>query len=458
MPAAEKKFKKGKPVHPTLHRTIRPFREFMKLEASGGMLLLVCVVAALLWANLPFGWTYDLLWETQFSVTLGPSSIEGPIVFWVNDFLMAIFFFLIGLEIKRELLIGWLSTREQALLPLIGALGGMVFPAAIYLILNPPGSPGSAGWAIPMATDIAICLGFIALFGKRIPTTLKVFLTTLAIADDIGGIVVIAIFYSHGIHFQFLLLAVFIMLLLLGANRLGIRPVQPYIAGGIALWGALLFGGVHPTLAGVLLAGVVPATTKIDYLEFKEINSQMHERLEKIMSTSHEHMDVKSFLYTTQTVEKACHDVEAPLQRVDAILAPWVVFLIVPIFALANAGIRLEADFLQVIGNPVALGIVFGLVLGKPLGILSFIWVSVRLKLVSFGDSISWEILSGVALLTGIGFTIGLFIGELSFPNGLLLESAKVGILLGSLISGILALFRFRGVLGSYDNTQEARI
>ncbi|MFW9967834.1 MAG: Na+/H+ antiporter NhaA [Candidatus Thorarchaeota archaeon] len=458
MPETEKRFKKGKPVHPTLHRTIRPFREFMKLEASGGTLILGCVVIALLWANLPFGWTYDLLWETQFSITLGASSIEGPLVFWINDFLMAIFFFLIGLEIKRELLIGWLSKREQALLPLIGAAGGMIFPAAIYLIFNPPGSPGSAGWAIPMATDIAICLGLIALLGKQIPIALKVFLTTLAIADDIGGIIVIAIFYSHGIHWEFLVLAGFIVLFLAGANRLGIRPLQPYIVGGIALWVALLFGGIHPTLAGVLLAGTVPATTKIDYLEFKEINSQMQERIEKIVAASPDHMDVKSFLYTTQTVEKACHDVEAPLQRIDAVLAPWVVFLIVPMFALANAGITLEADFLAVVGNPVALGVIFGLVLGKPLGVLTFVWISERLNIVRFGDSINWDMLSGVALLTGIGFTISLFIGGLSFQQSTLLESAKVGILLGSFISGILAMFRIRAAIARNEDAQGSPI
>jgi NhaA family Na+:H+ antiporter len=438
-----------------LHKTIRPFREFMRIEASGGMLLLACTVVALLWANLPFGWTYDLIWETQFSIMLGSVSISGPLGFWVNDFLMAIFFFLIGLEIKRELLIGWLCTRGQAILPVIGAVGGMVFPALFYLILNPPGSPGAAGWAIPMATDIAICLGVVALFGNHIPTTMKVFLTTLAIADDIGGIMIIAIFYSHGIHLEFIVLALAIIVLLIIINRLGIRPVLPYILGGLGLWVSLLFGGLHPTLAGVLLAAAVPASTKIDYREFAEIHNQMHDRLDKLMSVEHEYIDFKSFIYTTQTVEKACHDVEAPLQRIDARLAPWVVFVIMPIFALANAGVRIEADFFGMIGNPIAIGIILGLVLGKPIGVLGFIWLSQKLGVVKLGESMSWDLLSGVTLLTGIGFTISMFIGDLSFPSGVMLESAKVGILLGSLISGILAILRINTTLARQDNRKD---
>ena len=447
MPETHRQFKKGRPVHATLHKTIRPFKEFMKLEASGGMILLACVVIALLWANLPFGWTHNLLWETQLSLTLGSSSIEGPLVFWVNDLLMAVFFLLIGLEIKRELLIGWLSTREQVSLPIIGAIGGMIVPVTIYLMFNPPGSPGFAGWAIPMATDIAMCLGVLTLFGRSIPIVLKVFLTTLAIVDDIGGIIIIAVFYSHGLDLDFLLLAIVITLLLIGANRLGVRSVIPYIAAGLFLWVFLLFGGIHPTISGVLLAAAIPATTKIDYLEFEEISSQMQERLENICST--EQIDFKAFLYTTQTLEKACHDVEAPLQRIDRALAPWVAFLIVPVFALANAGVRLETDIFAVISSPIVLGIIFGLVVGKPLGVLTLVWISERMGVIKLSETITKDLLSGVAILTGIGFTIALFIGGLSFPDGELLESAKVGILLASLISGVLGIVRITGAFWS---------
>jgi len=233
-----------------------------------------------------------------------------------------------------------------------------------------------------------------------------------------------------------------------GANRLGIRPALPYIVGGIALWVALLFGGIHPTLAGVLLAGTIPATSRIEFNEFRDINSQMQERLDKICSYDPEHVDYKSFLSTVQTVEKACHDVEAPLQRIDLVLAPWVAFLIVPTFALANAGVRLEGNFIELISNPVALGILFGLVVGKPLGVLAFIWTFEKLGLVKMTDSINWELLSGVAFLTGIGFTIALFIGGLSFPLGPNLASAKVGILLASLLSGLFAFIRIRSTLG----------
>ena len=434
-----KNYRKGKPMHPVLHRTIRPFREFMRIEASSGALLIVFMAVALLWVNLPIGWTYDALWGTHITVGIGAILINEPLGFWINDLLMTVFFFLIGLEIKRELLIGWLSSLQQAILPVIAAIGGMVVPALIYSAFNPPGSPGAAGWAIPMATDIAICLGIIGLIGSRIPTPLKVFLTTLAIADDLGGILIIALFYSHGLEPFLLLLTVPIVLYLAALNRYGVRMTAPYLLGGAFLWIVLFFGGVHPTITGVLLAMSIPATTKIDFREFHQIEGQLHDRLEKIMGASAIEVDAKAFQNTTHTLEIACRDAEAPLQRIEVLLAPWVAFLIIPLFALANAGVRIDVSLSEIVTQPVTLGIVFGLVIGKPLGILSSLWIAERTGRLKIPEIMNRDLLVGLAVLSGVGFTIALFVGNLSFPPGDILEYAKAGILIASLISGLLA-------------------
>ncbi|TFG30908.1 Na+/H+ antiporter NhaA [Candidatus Thorarchaeota archaeon] len=453
-----KRFKKGKPVHPVLHRTIRPFREFMRVEASGGIIVVVCLIIALLWVNLPFGATYDMFWGMHLSLSIGSLTIDEPLGFWVNDLLMAIFFFLIGLEIKRELLIGWLNSFEQAILPVVAAIGAMIVPALIYSLFNPPGSPGSVGWAIPMATDIAICLGILNLFGDKIPTATKVFLTTLAIVDDLAGIMVIAIFYSHGLHIEYLVLSALLVVALIILNRLGIRKLVPYLLIGLTLWTAMLFGGIHPTLAGVLLAVSIPATTKIDYDEFKEINDQLQTRLIKIVDCEPEDVDTRLFMNTTNTLEQACRDVEAPLQRTEIILTPWVAFLIVPLFVLANAGVRLEINIIELFSQPVTLGIIFGLVLGKPIGVLSSIWLIEKISRIRVSDACNRDLLVGVAFLTGIGFTISLFISGLSFAPGILLEAAKTGILIAAVISGVLAVFALRSAISKIESEKKKEL
>ena len=449
-----KSFKKAEPAHPVLHRTIRPFREFMRIEASGGVLVVLCLMIAILWVNLPFGPTYDMIWNSHFSIGFAGVVIDEPLGFWINDFLMAIFFFLIGLEIKRELLIGWLCSYEQAILPVIAAIGAMSVPAVIYSLFNPPGSPGAVGWAIPMATDIAICLGILNLFGNRIPTPAKVFLTTLAIVDDLAGIVIIALFYSHGLDIGYLVLSAGLVTLLIAFNRLGVRRFLPFFVAGIALWTTMLFSGIHPTLAGVLLAFSIPATTKIDYGEFQEINTQMYGRLEKIVSCEPEQVDCKAFQNTTYTLEKACRDVEAPLHRTELILTPWVAFLIVPLFVLANAGVRINLSLLQMLSEPVTLGILFGLVIGKPTGVLLSLWIAGKTGLVKTLNFMERNLMVGVALLSGVGFTISLFISGLSFGSGPLLESAKTGTLFASLISGVLAFLTLRYAVAKQDRQE----
>ena len=453
-----KRFRKGKPAHPVIYRTIRPFREFMRIEASGGLVVIASLLVALIWVNLPIGSTYDLFWGLRFAVSIGSLTIDEPLGFWVNDFLMAIFFFLIGLEIKRELLIGWLCSVERAILPVIAAVGAMIVPAVIYSLFNPPGSPGAIGWAIPMATDIAICLGILNLFGNKIPTPTKVFLTTLAIVDDLAGIMIIAIFYSHGLHIEYLVLGAVFVILLMTLNRLGIRRLVPYLIIGIALWTSLLFGGIHPTIAGVLLAVSIPATTKIDYDEFKQINDQLYGRLEKIVSCAPEDVDTKAFQNTTNTLEQACRDAEAPLQRTEILLTPWVAFLIVPLFVLANAGVRLDLNFFELFSQPVTLGILFGLVIGKPLGVISSIWLVEKTGRVKVSDAFNRDLLVGISLLTGIGFTISLFISGLSFTPGILLESAKAGILIAAIISGVLAVLTLRSAVLKIEDAKEKEL
>ncbi len=453
-----KRFKKGKQVHPVVYRTIRPFREFMRIEASGGIVVIVCLLIALVWVNLPFGSTYDLFWGTRLAVSIGTLTIDESLGFWVNDFLMAIFFFLIGLEIKREFLIGWLCSIEQAILPVVAAVGAMIVPAFIYFLFNPPGSPGAVGWAIPMATDIAICLGILNLFGNKIPTPTKVFLTTIAIVDDLAGIIVIAIFYSHGFHIEYLVLSVVLVIVLLALNRLGVRKLIPYIIIGLGLWIAMLFGGIHPTLAGVLLAANIPATTKIDYDEFKEINDQLSSRLNKIVSCEPEDVDTKAFLNTTNTLEQACRDAEAPLQRTEILLTPWIAFLIVPLFVLANAGVRLELNIIELFSQPVTLGIIFGLVVGKPFGVISSVWLVEKTGRIQISDAFNRDLLVGISLLTGIGFTISLFISGLSFVPGILLESAKAGILIAALISGILAVLTLRSAVAKIEAAKKKEL
>lgn len=456
MPESNKRYKKAKPIHPALHKTIQPFREFMRLEASGGTLLLLCIFLALIWVNLPIGWSYEFLWQTHVTFAFGSIIIDETLVFWINDLLMAIFFFLIGLEIKRELLIGWLSRLDQAAAPVIAAIGGMVVPALIYVSFNPPGTIGSQGWAIPMATDIAICLGILALFGSKIPIVLKVFLTTLAIADDIGSIIIIAIFYSHGIYLEFILLAIVFFMLLVGINRVGIRRRLPYLLGGVGFWFAVFSSGVHPTIAGVLLAMTIPATTRIDYEEFVGISSQLVGRIENIVHRPPEEVDNKLFLNATRTLEYTCQDAATPLQRLETSLAPWVVFLIVPLFAIANAGVRIDMNPLELLGQPVALGIVVGLVLGKPLGVIGSTWIASKLGIAKLSESVTLHLLIGVAFLTGIGFTISMFIATMSFQTAQIAASAKLGILVASSISAVLGILWLKFTMKEMAKKAEA--
>jgi len=445
MPPKRKYFKKGKPNQ--ILRVVKPFREFIQYEAAGGLVLISCVIIALVISNLPFGPLYFLLWETEVGVTFASFSIFQPLVFWVNDVLMVFFFFLIGLEIKREVIIGELSTPVNAIAPIIGAMGGMIVPALVYLVINPPGTSGANAWAIPIATDIAITLGILSLFGKKIPTSLKIFVTTLAIVDDIGGVLVIALAYSHGISLIHLGIAAGVFVGLIILNRLGVRHILPYALLGTFLWIEFLLSGVHPTIAGILIAISIPATTKINIQEFNEITGELVRRLHTATPPNPEDIDISLFLNTTKTLEMACQDIETPLRQAEHALTKWLAFAIVPIFALANAGVAFNTVDSNLLISSIPIGIILGLIIGKPLGVTLSVWMGIRFKIIRMPEHVNWEMMISTAFLTGIGFTISTFIASLAISDMNLLSAGKGAILVASLISGLLGFFTLRYTL-----------
>jgi len=416
----------------------KPINEFLHQEASGGILLIITTVLALIWANTSIADSYHDLWHTHFIISLGNLlTLDYSIHYWINDGLMVIFFFTVGLEIKRELLVGELSSLKKASLPIAGALGGMIVPAIIYFIVN-AGGKGADGWGIPMATDIAFVVGIMALLGSRIPLTLKIFVLALAIADDIGAVMVIAIFYTAEISITALIIAGIVMIILALLNKLGTKSLIVYSALGIILWLAFLKSGVHATIAGVLLAFTIPASSRYDTNKFSEkvkhlINNfdSTGDHWKNVLNNSERQNDVMA-------IESSCQKVLTPLQRFEHGLHPWVAFFIIPIFALANAGVTfVNLDILEALLNPISLGIILGLFVGKQIGIFGFLFIAVKLKLASLPQGVKWENLYGAGMLAGIGFTMSLFIAGLVFNDPALLDLSKIGVLAGSLLSGV---------------------
>ncbi len=391
---------------------LKPFQRFLNTEASGSILLLLATLAALLWANSPWRANYAHLWETPLPLNIAGLQSNLPLHFWINEGLMTLFFLLVGLEIKREFLGGELSSPRQASLPILGALGGMVVPALIYAGFNPPGTVFAHGWAIPTVTDIAFAIGALTLLGNRVPLGLKVFLIALAIVDDIGAILIIALFYSHGLQPLWLLAAAGLLLLGFALNRSGKHRCWPYLALGVPLWLAILQSGIHPTIAGVLLALTVPATLGA--------NSQPTDA-----STSRLELETDSYeanLPTLQTIEHGLH--------------PWVTYSILPLFALANAGVHLPwTSITDALGQPLSWGILAGLFLGKPLGITLAAWAAVRLGWASLPAQVNFRQIHAAGVLGGIGFTMSVFITLLAFREPGQVATAKLAILLASGLS-----------------------
>lgn len=432
---------------PIRERLIRPIAEFAQNEASSGMLLVACALAALIWANSPAAGSYFKLWTTPVSFGFGDAVAVRSLQHWINDGLMAVFFLLVGLEIKRELLIGELSTFKKASLPIFAALGGMVLPALIYASFN-RGGAAARGWGVPMATDIAFALGVLALLGKRIPLSLRVFLAAVAIVDDLGAVMVIALFYTGEIQWLWLAggLGFFGMLVLL--NRFGFRQPVSFIIPGIGLWICFLCSGVHATIAGVLLAMTIPTRVHLDPVEF---TSEAREALEEFESRCEPGNDIlmnEERQAAVRELEKACEKVQMPLERIEDVLHPWVTFLVIPLFAVANAGVSLSGGLAPVFNEGIGLGVLLGLVLGKPLGICLFSYVAVRLGFATLPDRVSWPTMIGTGIVAGIGFTMSLFIAELAFQSEASHDAAKVAILAASVLAGVVGLVVLRLGLG----------
>jgi NhaA family Na+:H+ antiporter len=429
-------------------RILSPFQRFAATESSGGIVLIACTVAALVLANSPWAGAYHHLWETELGLSVGGFRMAYSLHHWINDGLMAVFFFLVGLEIKREFLIGELASPRRAALPIAAALGGMVVPALIYAALN-AGGAGAPGWGIPMATDIAFALGVLALLGPRVPLSLKVFLAALAIVDDLGAVLVIALFYTAQISWASLGAAALFLAGMAVLNRLEVRRPGAYLLLGVGLWLSFLFSGVHATVAGVLAAMTIPARTRIDTAGFLARGRYLMDEFDragvegKDVPTNHGQQTV------IQAMENACDAAQAPLQRIEHELQPWVAFGIIPLFALANAGVHLPADFAGALGHPVTLGVILGLVLGKPIGISLFAWLAVRVGVAARPEGVSWRALHGVSWLGGIGFTMSLFIANLAFPAGDMVDEAKVGILSASILAGTVGWLLLRGRAGA---------
>lgn len=418
--------------------TFKAFQYFVRTGSLSGILLLGATALALLFANSPLAGGYFGFLERRIVIGLTDHPLNLSLLDWINDGLMAVFFLLVGLEIKRELLVGELASLRQAVLPIAAAVGGMVVPAVLYLSVN-PGGPAAAGWGIPMATDIAFSLGILTLLGDRIPLGLKVFLTALAIVDDMGAVLVIALFYSGALHLVPLAVGVGSVLALVAMNRLGIRQVTPYLLGGVVLWLALHEGGIHATVAGVLVAMTIPTRTRTNTAEFSERARVLVTEFDRTETGDGLVITSKGQQEALHALEREAERVQAPLLRLEHGMQPLVQYGIMPLFAFANAGVQLDGTGNTPLLTSASLGIVLGLVLGKPIGILLCSWAAVRLGLGQVPSGASWQSLGGVACLGGVGFTMSLFIAALAFDASLL-PPAKTGILIGSALSASLGI------------------
>ena len=377
-----------------MDKTFSRIQEFIKLETSGGVVLMIAAIFAMIIANTPLSANYDLILGTYIKVGIGNFEIAKPAILWINDGLMAIFFFLVGLEIKREVLAGELSSFDKAILPIMAAIGGMAVPGIIFAIINWGTPENLNGWAIPTATDIAFALGILALIGSRAPISLKIFLLAIAIIDDLGAIVIIAIFYTSELSLSALSFSVIGFAAAVALNRMGVQRTAPYLLVGIVIWVFVLKSGVHATLAGVLIAFTIPLKTK--------------------------------------------NEDEALLYKMEHGLHPWVAFLILPVFAFANAGVNFTGIGIDDLLQPLTLGIAVGLFLGKQIGVFLATWIGVKSGIARLPENVSWKHVYGVACLTGVGFTMSLFIGSLAFTTADVMNSVRLGVVLGSVLSGII--------------------
>ena len=412
-------------------RVARPLRIFLATEAAGGLVLLAATVVALVWANSPLRASYESLWSIEFELSLGPFELSEDLRHWINDALMVVFFFVVGLEIKRELVAGELNRWRRAALPVVAAVGGMIVPAAFYIALN-AGEQGAPGWGIPMATDIAFAVGVLALLGDRIPSGLKVFLLSLAIVDDIGAIVVIALFYSGGIELGWLAAAGAGLGAIVALRRLRVLWVPVYVVVGTVVWFSTLRSGVHATIAGVALGLLTPARAT-DPRGFDDV------------SDSATTLSVEPDAESLRAVTKQGQETVSVAERLEHLLHPWTSFVVIPLFALANAGLVVSMDAIRAgLTSNVTLGVAFGLVAGKIIGVAGMSWLAIRWNLGEAPAGVRWRHLVGAAAVAGIGFTVSLFITALAFDEEVLADAARLGVFAGSIVAGLLGAWILR--------------
>lgn len=421
------------------HPVLRGFQDFFAKETSGAVVMLIATVIALIIANTNMFGSLHHFWTTEAGMLSGLSRFTHTYEAWLNDGLMAIFFFVVGLEIKREFIVGELSTFKKAILPVVAAIGGMVAPALIYTAVN-AGGPGAHGWGIPMATDIAFALGICALLASRIPHSMKVFLSALAVADDIGAIIVIGIFYSGDIAWGWLGFALIPIALMIIMNKAKVYKIFPYVAMALVLWFAFLNSGIHATLAGVIAAMCIPASARITTPQFLQIARERLGFIEKEHTPGANVLECVAEQQASYTIADAAFGTVSPLQRLEHAILPYSNFLILPLFALANAEVRFVGNGGFGLGR-VGLGVFLGLVVGKPLGIFLICWIGTKLKLLQLPSGMNYRHLLAAGLLAGIGFTMSIFVSNIAFSGpGALIEmgEAKIAILLASLTAGVL--------------------
>jgi len=422
---------------------IDPVKQFINNSTSGGIALFLSALVALLISNSPWSHQFHSIWETEISLQIGGWSIEKSLHHWINDGLVSVFFFVIGLELKREVIAGELSNPRYALLPVAAAIAGMAIPAAAYLIFNYNGN-GAEGWGVPMATDIAFALGVLYFLGDRVPVSLKVFLTTLAVVDDLGAVLVIAFFYTPGINLSSLLIGLLFLLVLALSNRVGIRSTLYYaIMGIIGLWFTFYLSGIHPTIAAVLLAFTIPARPKVRTPTFRN-------RLENFLTKLRGAPTIDAPLVSEErhkivtNIRKVSKMAITPLQRLEHALHPFVAFVVMPVFALSNAGVVISDSILSNLFSPVATGIFSGLLLGKVVGIGLAVWLLVKTGLCDLPEGMGWWHVIGSGFLAGVGFTMSLFISELAFTEVELLSQAKIAVLISSVLASLIGYFLLR--------------
>ena len=418
-----------------LTRRVRlPVQQYIHTESLGGLVLLAATIGALVWANSPWYDLYHEILETHLSVNLAILEVDLTLHHWINDGLMALFFFVVGLEIKREALFGNFSTPRRAALPAIAALGGMIIPAAVYLMFN-FGQEGQSGWGVPMATDIAFALGVLALLGNRVPMQLRVFLLGLAVVDDLGAIFVIAVVYTESISFGYLGIVAVLMSIVFISNRVGFSHAAVTSMLGFLIWVAMLKSGVHATIAGVLFALLTPARPQYSKEEFARESESLMEEYRRALDSG----DLERTEAILGQFEELSQGTESPMERLERLVHPWTSYVILPVFALANAGLHFtEVKFVSVLTADVTVGVIAGLLFGKVIGITLFPWIASKFGLVELPRYVTWVSVIGVGFLAGIGFTVALFISGLAFTDSHLVLNAQVGIMCASVVSAIL--------------------